>query len=384
LLTQEQGKPLPEAHWEIEFSVAALRYFATLDLPVEVLHEDAARKVVRVRKPLGVVAAITAWNIPLLLLTVKVAPALLAGNTVVAKPAPTTPLTTLKFGEFCARILPPGVVNIIVDQNDLGAALTNHPEVAKVTFTGSTATGTRVMGNAAGTLKRLTLELGGNDAAIVLDDADPKEVAPKIFAAAMMNSGQGCIAIKRVYVHHSIYDAVCDELVRLARETVVGDGLEPRMQMGPLQNQAQFERVKGFLDDARQNGTIVAGGGVLEREGYFVQPTIVRDIPDNARLVREEQFGPVLPVLRFTDIDDVVARVNGTDFGLGGSVWSSDRERAFRVATQINSGLVWVNKHLDVGLDTPFAGAKQSGIGVELGQEGLEEFTQMTVINVAK
>jgi acyl-CoA reductase-like NAD-dependent aldehyde dehydrogenase len=384
LLTQEQGKPLPQALWEIAVSIAVLRYFATLDLPLEVLKEDDTQKVVRQHRPLGVVAAITAWNIPLLLLTIKVAPALLAGNTVVAKPAPTTPLTTLKFGELCARLLPPGVVNVITDQNDLGAVLSAHPDVAKVAFTGSTATGRKLMANAAGTLKRLTLELGGNDAAIVLDDADPKEVAPKIYAAATLISGQGCIAIKRVYVHDSIYDAVCDELARLARETILGDGLEPDTQMGPLQNRAQFERVKGFLEDARQDGTIVAGGGVLEREGYFVQPTIVRDIPDNARLVREEQFGPVLPVLRFADIDDVVARANDTDFGLGGSVWSSDRDRAFEVATRINSGMVWVNKHLDPGLDTPFAGAKQSGIGVEMGQEGLKEFTQATIINMAK
>jgi acyl-CoA reductase-like NAD-dependent aldehyde dehydrogenase len=384
LLTQEQGKPLPQAQWEIAFSIAVLRYFAALDLPLEVLKEDTKQKVVRQYRPLGVVAAITPWNLPMLLLMIKVAPALLSGNTVVAKPAPTTPLTTLKFGELCAQLLPPGVVNIIVDQNDLGTALTSHPDVAKVAFTGSTATGKKVMASAAGTLKRLTLELGGNDAAIVLEDADPKEVAPKIYAAATLISGQGCIAIKRVYVHGSIYDAVCDELGRLARATVVGDGLEPGTQMGPIQNQAQFERVKGFLEDARQNGTIVAGGGVLEREGYFVQPTIVRDIPDNARLVREEQFGPVLPVLRFADIDDVVARANDTDFGLGGSVWSSDRDRAFEVATRINSGMVWVNKHLDPGLDTPFAGAKQSGIGVEMGQEGLKEFTQATIINMAK
>src|SRR3984957_2466054 len=363
LLTQEQGRPLPQALWEIALSIAVLRYFATLDLPLEVLKEDGTQKVVRQHKPLGVVAAITTWNVPLLLLTIKVAPALFAGNTVVAKPAPTTPLTTLKFGELCARILPPGVVNVIVDQNDLGTALTSHPDVAKVAFTGSTATGKKLMASAAGTLKRLTLELGGNDAAIVLDDADPKEVAPKIFAAATLVSGQGCIAIKRVYVHDSIYDAVCAELGRLARETVVGDGLEPGTQMGPLQNKAQFERVKGFLEDARRNGTIVAGGGVLEHKGYFVQPTIVRDISDNARLVREEQFGPVLPVLRYSDIDDVVARANDTDFGLGGSVWSSDRERAFGVATRINSGTVWVNKHLDLGPDTPFAGAKQSGMG---------------------
>jgi len=384
LLTREQGKPLPQALWEIAQSIAMLRYFAALDLPPEVLHEDATRKVVRQHRPLGVVAAITPWNLPVLLLMIKVAPALLGGNTVVAKPAPTTPLTTLKFGELCARTLPPGVVNVIVDQNDLGTALTGHPDVAKVAFTGSTATGKKVMASASGTLKRLTLELGGNDAAIVLDDADPKEVAPKIYAAAMFLSGQACIAIKRLYVHDSIYDAVCEELGRLARETAVGDGLEPDTQMGPLQNQAQFEKVKGFLEDARRNGTVVAGGGVLERQGYFVQPTIVRDIADDARLAREEQFGPVLPVLRYSDIDDAIARANDTDFGLGGSVWSSDRERAFGVAARIHAGTVWVNKHLDVGLDTPFAGAKQSGIGVEMSQEGLEEFTQATIINMAK
>jgi acyl-CoA reductase-like NAD-dependent aldehyde dehydrogenase len=212
LLTQEQGKPLPHAFDEIARSTAMIRYFATLDLPPEVLKEDVRRKVVRRRKPLGVVAAITPWNFPVLLLMIKVAPALLAGNTVVAKPAPTTPLTTLKFGELCARILPPGVVNVIVDRNDLGPALTGHPDVAKVAFTGSTATGKKVMESAAGTLKRLTLELGGNDAAIVLDDVDPKEVAPKIFAGATLNSGQVCFAIKRLYVHDSAYDAFCEEL----------------------------------------------------------------------------------------------------------------------------------------------------------------------------
>jgi acyl-CoA reductase-like NAD-dependent aldehyde dehydrogenase len=355
LLTQEQGKPLRQARGEIAYSSAALHYFATvglppelltlhyfatLGLPPELLTKDATQKVVRQHKALGVVAAITPWHFPLLLLMIKVAPALLAGNTVVARPAPTTPLTTLKFGELCAQILPAGVVNILVDQNDLGAVLTAHPDVAKVAFTGSTATGKKVMASAPGVLKRLTLELGGNDAAIVLEDADPKEVAPKIYAAAMFLSGQTCIGIKRLYVHDSICDAVGDELGRLARETVVGDGLEPGTQIGPIQNKAQLEKVKGFLEDARQNGKIVAGGGVLERDGYFVQPTIVRDISDNARLVREEQFGPVLPVLRYSDLDEVIARANDTEFGLGGSVWSSDRDRAFDVATRINSGTV--------------------------------------------
>jgi len=383
LLTEEQGKPLPYALDEVGRSIGLLRHAATLDLPLKVLKEDSKQKVVQQHKPLGVVAAITPWNFPMLLLMIKFGPALLAGNTLVAKPAPTTPLTALKFGEICAKILPPGVVNIIVDQNDLGSALTSHPDVAKVAFTGSTVTGKKVMESVAGTLKRLTLELGGNDAAILLDDVNPKEIAPKVYAGAMHNAGQVCLAIKRLYVHDSIYDAVCDELGKLAKETVVGDGLKEGTQMGPIQNKMQFEKVKGFLEDARKNGKIVAGGGVPEGKGYFVQPTIVRDIPDDAKLVREEQFGPVLPVLRYSEIDDAIARANDTDYGLGGSVWSSNSHRAYDVAAKIQTGTVWVNKHLDIGPDIPMGGAKQPGLGVEMGQEGLEEYTQATVINMA-
>jgi len=384
LLTEEQGKPLPGAMGEIAAAIGRIRYFATLDLPSKVLKEDATQKVVEQHRPLGVVAAITAWNVPIILLALKIAPALLAGNTVVVKPAPTTPLTTLKFGELCAKILPPGVINIIVDQNDLGSALTSHPDVAKVAFTGSTATGKKVMESVTGTLKRLTLELGGNDAAILLDDIDPKEVAPKLFASATFISGQACIAIKRIYVHESQYDEVCDELGRLARETVVDDGLKQGTQMGPLQNKAQFERVKGFIEDARKNGKIVAGGKALNRKGYFISPTIVRDIGDDTRLVREEQFGPVLPVLRYSEVDDAVARANDSDYGLGGSIWSKDPERAFAIAEKIDSGTVWINKHLDMQPDLPFRGAKQSGIGTEQSQEGLEEYTQAKIINMAK
>ena len=246
LLTLEQGKPLPEAHWEIDFTIDVIRHYATLDLPNEILKEDARRKIVRQRIPLGVVAAIVPWNFPMLLLVIKVAPALLAGDTLVAKPAPTTPLTTLRFGEICGEILPAGVINVIVDHNDLGGALASHADVAKVAFTGSTATGKKVMGSAAGTLKRLTLELGGNDAAIVLDDVDPIEVAPKLFVAATMNAGQLCLGAKRLYVHDSQYDQICEELGRLARESVVDDGLKQGTQMGPLQNKAQFEKAKGF------------------------------------------------------------------------------------------------------------------------------------------
>ena len=383
LLTEEQGKPLAEAKWEIVGAIASIRYFASLHLPPMVLREDAKRRIVQERVPLGVIAAITPWNVPIILLATKIAAALLAGNTVVAKPAATTPLTTLKIGELCAGILPPGVINIVADQNDLGSALTGHPDVAKVTFTGSTATGKKVMESAAGSLKRLTLELGGNDAAIVLDDVDPKEVAPKLLAGAMFNSGQGCITIKRLYVHDSQYGEMCDELGRLAREIIVDDGIKQGTQMGPLQNKAQFEKVKGFLEDARQNGNIVAGGKALNRKGYFVQPTIVRDLADDARLVKEEQFGPILPVLRYSDVDDAIARANDTDFGLGGSVWSKNLDRAYAVAARINSGTVWINQHLDMHPEVPFSGTKQSGIGTEQGQEGLEEFTHAKIINMA-
>jgi acyl-CoA reductase-like NAD-dependent aldehyde dehydrogenase len=384
LLTLEQGKPLSEANWEISFTIRIIRHHATLDLPNRILKEDSTQKIVRQYTPLGVVAAIVPWNFPMLLLAIKVAPALLAGNTLIAKPAPTTPLTTLRFGEIVSEVLPAGVFNVIVDRNDLGDVLTSHADIAKVAFTGSTATGKKVMCSVAGTLKRLILELGGNDAAIVLDDVDPVEVAPKLFVAAMMNAGQICLGAKRLYVHESQYDQICGELARLARETIVDDGLKPGTQMGPLQNKAQFEKVKGYIDDARRNGKIIAGGEVLDRRGYFIQPTIVRDISDDARLVTEEQFGPIVPVLRYSDINDAVARANNSQYGLGGTVWAKDLDRAFEVAAKIDTGIVWINKFLDVSLDVSFGAAKQSGIGTEFGQEGLEAFTQAKVINMAK
>jgi acyl-CoA reductase-like NAD-dependent aldehyde dehydrogenase len=383
LLTQEQGKPLPAALAEIGGAVYGLRTFAAMRTETKTLRETDDVRIVEMRTPLGVVGAIMPWNFPVLLMIMKVGPALITGNTLVAKPAPTTPLTTLLFGEVAASILPPGVLNVIVDNNDLGGVMTKHPDIAKVSFTGSTATGKKVMESVSSTLKRLTLELGGNDAAIVLDDADVKLVAPKIFDAAMANSGQICLATKRVYAHTSIYDRLCDELVRLAGEVIVDDGLKQGTTMGPIQNKAQFDKVKGFLADARADGNIIAGGEALDRDGYFIAPTIVRDIGDASRLVREEQFGPVLPILSFDEVDDAIARTNDTDYGLGGSVWTSDIERGFAVASKIDSGTVWVNKSLDLPFDVPFRGAKNSGIGAENGQEGLEEYTQAKIINVA-
>jgi acyl-CoA reductase-like NAD-dependent aldehyde dehydrogenase len=382
LLTSEQGKPLDQASMEIMASMFTMKVFADMRIEPKVLQDNEKARIYEIRKPLGVVAAITPWNFPIMMAAHKVAPALLAGNTVVLKPAATTPLTTLKFGEICQKILPPGVVNVVCDNNDLGNVLTEHPGVDKISFTGSTETGKKVMEAASRAVKRVTLELGGNDAAIVLDDADPVEVAGKVFQAAMMNAGQVCLAVKRAYVPAPLYDAFCDELARLANEAVVDDGTAQGAQIGPVQNRKQFEKLKGLLADAKAEGKIIAGGEVIDRDGFFIQPTIVRDVAETARIVREEQFGPVLPVLSYDDIDDVIARANDTDYGLGGSVWGKDIERAVGVAEKVQSGTVWVNQHLGLSPTIPFRGAKQSGLGGELGQEGLHEFTQATVVNI--
>ena len=384
LLTQEQGKPLAQAFGEIGGSIGMLRAFSEMELPDRVLRDTAEEWIVQQHVPLGVIAAITPWNFPVMLLITKLAPALLAGNTVVAKPAPTTPLTTLLFGELCAKFLPPGVFNVIVDDNDLGEYLTSHEHIAKVAFTGSTATGRKVMASAASTVKRLTLELGGNDAAIVLDDADVEKTAASIFQGAMINAGQACIAVKRVYVPDSMYEAICAEFIRLADAVVLGDGLDEGTEMGPLQNKAQFERVKDFLNDALEHGKVIAGGRHLDREGYFLSPAIVRDIAERSALVQQEQFGPVLPVLRYSNVDDAIQRVNAGSYGLAASVWGEDLARARKVAEQIDSGTVWINKVLDLSPDVPFCGAKQSGFGAEMGQDGLEEFTQSRIINMAR
>ena len=384
ILTQEQGKPLQDAMGEVFGAAAFFRYFASLDVPTKVIDDSPDRKVELRRRPLGVIGAIVPWNFPLILMAFKVPAALLAGNTVVLKPAGTTPLSTLKIAELVKDLLPPGVLNVIADANDLGGELTKHPDVRKISFTGSTETGKRVMAGAAEALKRITLELGGNDAGIVLGDVDPAATAPKIFGAAFQNSGQVCIAMKRVYIHESVYDAMCDELAKLAEAAVVGDGLEQGTQFGPLQNKAQYEKVLGYIEDGRRDGKIIAGGAAMEGKGYFIRPTIVRDIADGSPLVDEEQFGPVLPLIKFSDPEDALRRANAADVGLGGSIWSSDLDKAYDLATRMDTGTVWINKHAELAPNIPFAGAKFSGLGTELGEEGLLEFTQSHVINMAR
>lgn len=383
ILTSEQGKPLPEGVGEAYGFSVFTKQLAARDLPVEVIEDSDTRRVEVHRQPLGVVAAIVPWNFPLVLLGFKLAPALLAGNTLVVKPAPTTPLATLRLAELVKDALPPGVLNVIADANDLGAKISAHPKIRKVSFTGSTATGAKVMAGAAPTLKRITLEMGGNDAGLILGDVDPKEIAPKIFDACFPNNGQVCIAMKRVYAHESIYDALCDELAEIAKSKKIGDGTEEGVHLGPLQNEAQYEKVKAIIADAAEKGTIIAGGVAPDRPGYFIEPTIVRDIEEGARLVDEEQFGPAMPIIKFVDSEDALARINRSDEGLGGSVWSSDTEVARDLAIRMEAGTVWVNKHADLDPGIPFSGAKQSGVGTELGQDGLEEFTQRRVVNIA-
>ncbi len=384
LLTQEQGKPIGDATAEIYGTAAFFKYFTMLDLPVKVIEDSETKRVEAHRKPLGVVGAIIPWNFPMILMAFKVPPALLAGNTIIVKPAPTTPLTTLRFGQIIKDVVPAGVVNIITDANDLGGAMTAHPDIRKISFTGSTATGKKVMAGAAEALKRITLELGGNDAGIVLDDVNPKEAAPKLFQSAFQNNGQVCIAMKRLYVHESIYDEMCTELAKIADQAIVGDGLMQGTQLGPLQNRMQYEKVKELLNDAKQHGKVIAGGTVEDKPGYFIRPTIVRDITDGTRLVDEEQFGPVLPVIKFKDADEAIERANASPWGLGGSVWAKDTNRAYELANKMDSGTVWVNKHADLAPNVPFGGSKLSGLGTELGEEGLAEFTQLKVINMAR
>ncbi|WP_285710939.1 aldehyde dehydrogenase family protein [Erythrobacter oryzae] len=384
LITQEQGKPLPEAMGEVAWTEGYLRHYATLELPDRVIQDDESGYIAVQHRPLGVIVGIIAWNFPLLVACWKIGPAVLAGNAIVLKPAPTTPVTALRLGELCREIFPAGVVNIITDANDLGPYLTSHPDVAKVGFTGSTATGKAIAASGANTLKRVTLELGGNDPAIVLEDVDVRETAKAIFGNAFLNCGQVCLAVKRAYVHADIYDAMCAELARLAEEAIVGDGLEQGTTIGPIQNKMQFEKVKAFLETAKADGTIIAGGEVLERDGYFLRPTVVRDVSDGDTIVDEEQFGPILPVIPFDDVEDVIARANRSDYGLGGSVWSKDVARAAAIAGRIESGQVWVNQHVAIGPHIPMAGFKNSGLGVEQSVEGLAEYAQIQVINVAR
>jgi acyl-CoA reductase-like NAD-dependent aldehyde dehydrogenase len=310
---------------------------------------------------------------------------LLAGNTLVLKPSPFTPLATLKMGELLNQVLPPGVLNVISGGDELGKWMTSHPVPRKVSFTGSVATGKHVAASAAPDLKRVTLELGGNDPAMVLDDVDPVEVADKLFAGAFGNTGQICSAIKRVYVPEGMQDAIVERLAEKANAAKVGDGFEEGVEYGPINNKPQFDRVKELVAEAIDKGANVAAGGkAMDRPGYFFEPTILSGVSEGVRIVDEEQFGPALPVMTYRHESEALDRANATTFGLSGSVWSSDPDRAAAVADKIEAGTVWVNTHLALAPHQPFGGFKWSGLGVENGPWGLAAFSEIQVQYRAK
>jgi aldehyde dehydrogenase (NAD+) len=383
ILTAEQGKTLADAAMEIGGAAYWLRETAKMTLPETVNDESADHKSVTKHVPLGVVGAIAPWNYPIGLSAFKLASALLAGNTVVLKPSPFTPLTTLKMGELMQAVLPAGVLNVISGADQLGSWMTSHPGFAKISFTGSTATGRKVMAGAAATLKHLTLELGGNDAAIVLPDVDVETVAKCIFWAAFGNSGQICLAAKRIYIHADIYEPMKNALVAYAKTINMGDGTDPNVQLGPIQNRQQYERVVDLIQNSIDNGyDLLMGGKPAGQKGFFVPITIIDNPPQNSRIVQEEQFGPVLPLIKFVNIEEAIDQANATEYGLGATVWSADPVKGLEVGQQLQAGTVWINEALGLSPFVTFAGHKQSGLGAESGKEGLLEYTVPQTIAV--
>ncbi|MFC7876310.1 aldehyde dehydrogenase family protein [Isoptericola sp. NPDC057391] len=385
LLSREQGKPLngPNARFEVGACSAWLRAAATTPLEPEVLVDDESAHAELVYRPVGVVGAIGPWNWPMMIGVWQIAPSLRMGNTVVAKPSEHTPLSVLAMVAVLNDVLPDGVLTAVSGDREVGARLAAHPGVDKVMFTGSTATGRRIVEASAGNLARLTLELGGNDAGIVLPGTDPKAVAQDLFWGAFINTGQTCAALKRLYVHDSLYEDVVAELAALAAATPMGVGLDEDNVLGPLQNAQQLEIVSRLVDDARGRGARVVVGGepAPELGPLFYRATIVADVADGVPLVDEEQFGPALPVIRYTDVDDAVASANRLDVGLGASVWSADRDEARAVAARLQAGTVWINGHGGLHPMVPFGGVKSSGYGLEFGVEGLKSVAVPQVIS---
>lgn len=385
LLTREQGKPHGQALFEIGAAAQWCHATASLDLPVEVIEDTPEHRVEVRRTPIGVVGAISPWNFPVLLSVWKILPAVLTGNTLVLKPSPFTPLTVLRIAALARAILPAGVLNVITGGDALGPLMTAHPGFGKISFTGSTATGRRVMASVAPTLKRITLELGGNDPAIIFPDVDVAATAEQIFWSAFTNSGQICVATKRAYVHEDIYDEFFAALKAVAAQVPMGPGSEQGSVLGPVQNRQQFDRLQSLLAETRASGaTVVEAGSAPLGEGYFIPATLVDNPPEDSRVVQEEQFGPVLPLIRFRDEEDVVARANASDYGLACTIWTTDEARATRVAAKIEAGSIWINEALALSPLAAFGGHKQSGIGQENGRGGLAEFTNAKTVTLRR
>ncbi|GFF27415.1 probable aldehyde dehydrogenase [Aspergillus udagawae] len=375
LMTQEQGKPLSQSTVEVGMAVQWTRTIPTIEIPETVIEDTDEHTIIQRYTPLGVCGAIVPWNFPVLLAVGKIVPAVYTGNTVIVKPSPFTPYCGLKLAELAAQCFPPGVVQALSGGDDLGPMITEHPGIDKISFTGSTLTGKRVMASCAKTLKRVTLELGGNDPAIICDDVNIDAVIPKIGILSFLCSSQICMMVKRLYVHEKIYDEFREKLVAFVGSLKVGDGTEPDVFFGPVQNGMQYGKAKDLVESLSAEGlTTALGGTIQDSAGYFVPPTIVDNPPESARVVQEEPFAPILPMLRWSDEGDVIARANATEMGLGASVWSKDMTRSRRIADQLESGSVWINSHFDVSPKTPFGGHKSSGIGTEWGLNGLTAY----------
>jgi acyl-CoA reductase-like NAD-dependent aldehyde dehydrogenase len=392
-LTREQGKPTLEAKGEFGHFLAGLRYYAEAATKVRGAYQDLPSQFGRayglvVRRPLGVVAAIMPWNFPLTLFANKVGPALAAGNTVVAKPAETTPLTTLRAAELSADAgLPPGVLNVVTGGPETGEALVGHPGVRRVAFTGQTATGQRIMELAGPALKKVSLELGGSDPTIVLADADLGNAVKTIQIGRYWNCGQACLAPKRAFVHSDVYDAFVEQLTERVGRYEPGPGdapaEKPRIRIGPLHTAVQHALLGAQLQDALERGAkALIGGDAVDGDGFFFNPAVVVDVPEDARLATEEVFGPVLPVWRVDSLDEALERANATRYGLGSSIWTRDAGAIDRALRELDAGMTWVNQ-LHYGYDElPFGGTKMSGFGREHGLEALEEYTELKSVVV--
>ncbi|WP_209325680.1 aldehyde dehydrogenase family protein [Brevibacterium renqingii] len=385
LLSREQGKPLngPNARFEVGACAAWLRANAAFELEPEVLVEDGETHAELHYRPVGVIGAVGPWNWPMMISVWQFAPALKMGNTVVLKPSEYTPLSVQALVDVVNQALPADVLSVVPGDGAVGAALTGHADIDKIMFTGSTKTGQAIMRSAADSLARLTLELGGNDAGIVLEDADPAAIAGDLFWGAFINTGQTCAAMKRLYVPESLYDQVCQALVEVAGASPMGVGLEEENVLGPLQNKQQYDIVAGLVQAAKDGGARVLTGGdpVAEQPGYFYPTTLVADIDNDNPLVSEEQFGPVLPIIKYTDLDQAIEWANGLEVGLGSSVWGTDLDACRKVAARLQAGSTWINKHGAVDPRIPFGGVKKSGFGLEFGLEGLKHVSVPHVIS---
>ncbi len=394
-LTSEQGKPLAEAAGEVHHLAHGVRYYAEAATKVTGTYQElpsafgpAYGQVIR--RPMGVCVAITPYNFPLTLLGTKVAPALAMGNTVVAKPAATTPLATLQVARlFSEAGVPDGVLNVVTGRGGaIGDALVSHPDVRRIAFTGSTEVGRHVASIASPLLKRVTLELGGSDPVIVCEDADVGAAVKAVIIGRYWNAGQACLGCKRVFVHDSVYDDFVAQLVERVKRYEPGDGTvkaeKPRLRMGPIHTRAGRDELADQLQDGvDKGGELLCGGGNGGHDkGWFLEPAVVAEPGADSRLMTEEVFGPVLPVLRYSDFDDAITRANDTPYGLGSSIWTHDVRKIHRAAQQIDAGMTWVNQ-IHYGYDElPFGGIKDSGFGKEHGIEALDSYVELKSVVV--